>query len=68
MKKFISRKFLVFLINIILVIGIIIKGYTPNTELVILILGNSIMYLVVEGLIDLQKLKELKDFYDKTKM
>lgn len=55
--KWLSRKFLVYLVNIIIVIGMIIKGYNPNTEMIILILGNAFLYSFIEGVLDIKKIE-----------
>lgn len=62
--KWLSRKFIVFVVNIIIVIGMIIKEYQPSMEMVLLIIINSVIYLFVEGILDVKRLEKI---YEKTK-
>ncbi len=62
--KWLSRKFIVFVVNIIIVIGMIIKEYQPSMEMVLLIIINSVIYLFVEGILDVKRLEKI---YEKSK-
>ncbi len=60
MKKFLSRKFIVFVIN---TISILLLTYFQRVEgsfSVIAILINGFIYVFVEGVIDLSNLKFIK--------
>lgn len=61
--KFLSRKFLVFILNFI---GFVVLAYFGKLtiEVVIALLLNSVIYLFIEGMLDLKKIKFTNAFFN----
>ena len=57
--KFTSRKFLMALVGIVTGIGIIVAGNT--TEGIITVITSMISYLVTEGYVDIQSVKNIAE-------
>lgn len=60
MRKFLSRKFIVFILNYITIVFLSLNRVIDSVSCVVALIVNALIYTSIEGVIDLKNITYLK--------